>query len=99
MKNFGTIASPLHALTQTDAFIWCDEAQGAFDSLKKAICQTPVLVLPLFDQIFVVETDACGQGIGAVLMQGGHPLAYISRQLKGKQLYWLSLRVFKRKMR
>lgn len=28
-----------------------------------------------------------GQGIGAVLMQEGHPLAYISRQLKGKQLH------------
>lgn len=45
------------------------------------------LALPRFDQPFLVETDACGQGIGAVLIQNGHSLAYISRHLKGKQLH------------
>lgn len=86
VQNFGAIASPLHALTRREAFLWSQEAQAAFDNLKEALCQTPVLALPLFDIPFVVETDACGNGIGAVLMQAGHPVAYISRQLKGKQL-------------
>lgn len=87
VKNFGAIAGPLHALTKKEAFIWSQLAPEAFLNLKTALCQALVLALPLFDKLFVVETDACGQGIGAMLMQEGHPVAYISRQLKGKQLH------------
>lgn len=87
VRNFGPIARPLTALTKRDSFTWTEEATGAFEELKKALCEAPVLALPRFDQPFVVETDACGNGIGAVLMQNGHPVSYISRHLKGKQLH------------
>ncbi|PKI53798.1 hypothetical protein CRG98_025804 [Punica granatum] len=45
---------------------------------------TLVLALPDFSREFVVETDASGIGIGAVLQQGGHPIAYISKVLAPK---------------
>ena len=42
------------------------------------------MALPNFDQPFEVETDASGSGIGAVLQQNGHPIAYLSKSLAPK---------------
>jgi hypothetical protein len=41
--------------------------------------------LPALDKLFVVETDASMVGVGAILMQKGHPIAYISKSLGPKQ--------------
>jgi hypothetical protein len=45
---------------------------------------TLVLALPNFQNQFTVETDACLDGIGVVLMQGGQPIAYLSKALGEK---------------
>lgn len=87
VRRFGTIACSLTALKKKNGFELSEEAETAFRTLKQALCEAPVLALPQFDKPFVVETDACGQGIGDVLMQEGHSIAYISRHLKGKQLH------------
>lgn len=44
----------------------------------------PVLALPDFSMEFVIETDTCGVGIGAVLMHAEQPLAYMSKALSPK---------------
>lgn len=62
-------------------FIWTPDHQAAFDALKVALTSALVLALPNFNQPFVIETDASGVGIGAVLMQAGHPLAFLSKAL------------------
>ncbi|KAM3328785.1 hypothetical protein ACQJBY_026108 [Aegilops geniculata] len=81
VKNNGIIAKPLTNLLTKKGFVWTDQATVAFKVLKDAMANTPVLDLPHFKLPFVVETDACDTGVGAVWAQEGHPVAYMSKAL------------------
>jgi hypothetical protein len=61
------------ALTKKDAFSWTPEATKDFEQLKEVMCIAPVLTTLDFTKTFIVECDAMGNGIGAVLMQEGGP--------------------------
>jgi hypothetical protein len=86
VKGYGGIAVPLTRLLRKDSFRWDDRAEEAFNLLKTTMSTPPVLGLPDFTKPFIIECDASGDGIGAVLMQTGQPLAYLSQGLKGKSL-------------
>lgn len=86
VKHYGIIAKPLTNLLKKGQFVWSNEATIAFEALKLAMTTTPVLQLPNFEKPFIVETNASYHGIGVVLMQGGHPLAYLSKALGPKSV-------------
>ncbi|GJZ63641.1 transposon ty3-G gag-pol polyprotein [Tanacetum coccineum] len=88
IRHFGTMAAPLHKLVGKTPFHWDSETDRAFQQLKQSLTTTPTLALPDWSQSFTVECDASGVGIGAILTQGGRPIAYYSAPLKGSMLAW-----------
>jgi hypothetical protein len=84
VKQYANICRPLHEALKKNAFTWSEYQQQVFQALKEAMTTPPVLGLPNFELPFVLETDACATGLGAVLMQNGKPLAYFSKSLAPK---------------
>jgi hypothetical protein len=81
IKGYATICKPLHEALQKTGFKWNAEQDTAFQLLKTVMSTPPILALPDFSIPFVLETDASGAGLGAVLMQNGRPLAFFSKTL------------------
>lgn len=79
------LAKPLTDLLKKGvSFVWTEPAEQAFQLLKQSLISAPVLALPDFNKPFVIETDASNTGIGAVLQQEGHPIAFVSKALGPK---------------
>ena len=97
IKNFSRIARPLDDLTSCEnsklknhPVTLTPTALKAFETLKKKCMTVPVLAFVDLEKPFVLETDASGIGLGAVLLQKQedgklHPIAYASRALHGSQ--------------
>jgi hypothetical protein len=85
VKGYGAICKPLTQLPKKDSYKWNQEATVAFDNLKRAMTNPPVLALPDMTKLFVIEIDASGIGVRAVLMQEGHPITFLSKALGRRQ--------------
>jgi len=68
IKGYSRMASPLFELTKKDmAFVWNQDCQRAFDDLKKALVEAPILVRPDFEEPFCLDVDWSTKGDGVVL--------------------------------
>ena len=85
VEGFAQIAAPLYALTDKKNWQWPTTCGEAFLELKKRLITSPILILPRFHLDFILDTDASGEGLGAVLSQvvdgREHVVAYASRVL------------------
>nr|GFC05656.1 reverse transcriptase [Tanacetum cinerariifolium] len=68
-------------LKKNQDWIWDEECEAAFESLKKAVMKEPMLRLPDVTMPFELHTDASDFAIGGVLMQDGHLIAFESQKL------------------
>ena len=88
IETFAKVDHPLFALTRKDdQFSWSMTCQKAFDELKRRLTSPPTLAFPDFSKSFILETDASGVGLGAVLAQAQddgtvRPIAYASRTVQ-----------------
>ena len=90
IPSFADVAAPLNALRKKGMkFVWGPEQQESFESLKKAISQPPVLGMANFAEKFILQTDASGVALGAVLSQECNgfrqPIAFASRTLSAQE--------------
>ncbi|BHF81940.1 hypothetical protein SprV_0802507500 [Sparganum proliferum] len=101
IRNFAQIAAPLHKLTEKGRpYTWSADCDTAFNNLRAALCSAPLLALPNVDDDappFILDTDASGFAIGAVLSQIGkdgveHPICFASNTLTKTQRNYCTFR-------
>lgn len=95
IQGYSSMVKPLVGLTAPStvyhqanakpAFDWGIKQQAAFDSVKHALAHAPVLAMPDMSKDFTVICDASKEGLGAVLLQDGHPVAYLSKAMTGAE--------------
>jgi hypothetical protein len=84
LSGITEIATPLYKLLNKNTrFDWKEEHNNAFLRIKEFWKNKLELRLPNFEETFILECDASGVGLGAVLRQESGPISYVSRALKG----------------
>jgi hypothetical protein len=87
IEGFSKISKPMTSLLEKGRqFKWDSKCQDSFNQLKFRLMSPLVLVMLDLKKGFDIYCDACGQGLGCVLMQEGHVIAYVSCQLRKHEL-------------
>jgi len=97
VEDFAKLASPLHKLTAAHAkFIWDQDCQTAFETLKHNLVTAPILAMPTETDTFTLDTDASNYAMGAVLSQyiqdQEKVIAYASRTFSKTEINYCTTR-------
>jgi hypothetical protein len=83
IEGFSKISKPMiELLEKSKTFDWTPRLDASFQELKKRLTMAPVLTMLDMEKLFSIYYDASSQGLGCVLMQDDHVVAYASRQLR-----------------
>jgi hypothetical protein len=89
IEGFSKISKPVTELLEKDKkFEWAPTCEAYFQELKKRLTIALILVMPNLEKLLSIYCDAFGQGLGCVLMQDGHMVAYASRQLRKHEAHY-----------
>jgi hypothetical protein len=77
IEGFSKITKPMTELLEKDKkFKWTSTCEASFQKVKKRLTTGPVLVMPNMEKSFSIYCDASRQGLGCVLVQDCHVVAY-----------------------
>jgi hypothetical protein len=77
-------------LEKGKTFEWTSTREASFQELKKRLTTAPVLTMPDMEKTLSIYCDTSGQGLGCLLMQEDHVVAYASRQLRKHEEKYLT---------
>jgi hypothetical protein len=91
IEGFSKITKTMIELLEKDKKFKCTlTCEASFQELKKRLTTALVLVMPNIEKSFSIYCDESGQGLGCVLMQEGHIVAYASWQLRKHEVNYLT---------
>ena len=92
LPNLSHDLEPLRALTRNDMpWNWNETCEAAFNKIKDKVTETPVLAFYDPDKQLSLQVDSSKDGLGAVLLQDGHPVEYASRTLTPAERNWAQI--------
>eukprot|EP00957_Ditylum_brightwellii_P198541 15131637-Ditylum_brightwellii.AAC.1 len=90
-KGRAEMLAPLTVLTSKKAtWKWTEVEQEAFEAAKAEVAENTLFVYSDFNKKFEIHTDARKHQLGAVISQGGHPIAFFSKKLNKAQMNYIT---------
>ena len=82
LPHLSDVMRPPRGLTHKDTvWRWDDPQEKAWNDVKNLIVSVPVLAYYKCTEVLEIQCDCIQSGLGAAIMQNGHPIAYESRAL------------------